>query len=121
MNREVKDKWVVALKSGEYKQGKYFLNGATGYCCLGVLCDLAVKEGIGTWEDHERVGAKSYVSGESINTYALTPEVMEWAGLDSPTPLVTIKKSDKVAVPISIANDSTVSFTRIAKIIEKQL
>ena len=41
------DKWINALESGEYKQGKHNLrtNDDT-FCCLGVLCDIAVKEGI---------------------------------------------------------------------------
>ena len=32
--------WIQKLKSGEYKQGKYYLRCGDEYCCLGVLCDL---------------------------------------------------------------------------------
>jgi hypothetical protein len=33
-------KWVDALRSGNYKQGKQYLKDDQGrYCCLGVLCD----------------------------------------------------------------------------------
>lgn len=39
-------KWVAALRSDEYKQGTGRLRGVAGFCCLGVACDLAVKEGI---------------------------------------------------------------------------
>lgn len=39
MKRELRDKWVAALRSGEYKQGRGALQDTTGgYCCLGVLC-----------------------------------------------------------------------------------
>lgn len=44
---ELKTKWLKALRSGNYKQGKSNLcsvNPATGelsYCCLGVLCEVA--------------------------------------------------------------------------------
>lgn len=37
-------KWIVALRSGEYKQGRDTLVIGDRYCCLGVLCDIAQKE-----------------------------------------------------------------------------
>lgn len=45
MNPEIKQRWVAALRSGEYKQAHHKLADAHGgYCCLGVLCDLYAKE-----------------------------------------------------------------------------
>ncbi len=36
--QEIKDKWVAALRSGEYRQGTFQLKSQKGYyCCLGVL------------------------------------------------------------------------------------
>ena len=45
MLKELKVKWVKALRSGKYHQGKGKLkkkngNGKTYYCCLGVLREL---------------------------------------------------------------------------------
>jgi len=41
MKEDVKNKWVEALRSGKYKQGKRCLrNENDEFCCLGVLCDL---------------------------------------------------------------------------------
>ena len=40
MNKDIKQKWVKALRSGEYKQGSRFLHYEDKFCCLGVLCDL---------------------------------------------------------------------------------
>lgn len=41
MDPDVKRKWVEALRSGKYRQGKKFLmtvkNKRASYCCLGVL------------------------------------------------------------------------------------
>ena len=34
--REFAEKWVKALRSGEYKQGRGLLHSNFGYCCLGV-------------------------------------------------------------------------------------
>lgn len=44
--QELKDKWLNALKSGEFTQGKGKLRDDNGnYCCLGVLsviCELPI-------------------------------------------------------------------------------
>jgi hypothetical protein len=41
MDQEIKTKWVAALRSGNYKQGRYVLRDESGfYCCLGVLCEV---------------------------------------------------------------------------------
>ena len=35
-----KAKWIAALRSGEYKQGRSFLRKEDNFCCLGVALDL---------------------------------------------------------------------------------
>ena len=41
MNKQLRDEWVRALRSGEYEQGRGRLRKGNGedakYCCLGVL------------------------------------------------------------------------------------
>jgi hypothetical protein len=38
---DIKIKWIDALRSGKYKQGRHCLrNDNNEYCCLGVLCDI---------------------------------------------------------------------------------
>lgn len=47
MTKELRDKWVAALRSGRYKQGKYRLRDREGgFCPLGVLLDVS---GLGEW------------------------------------------------------------------------
>lgn len=41
MNAELKAKWVKALRGGEYRQSKFALKDSQGYCCLGVLAEVA--------------------------------------------------------------------------------
>jgi hypothetical protein len=36
----LKAKWVEALRSGEYKQTRNYLQDEYGFCCLGVLCEV---------------------------------------------------------------------------------
>ena len=45
MDRKLKAKWLRALRSGKFLQGKDWLKykdsaGKTRYCCLGVLCEV---------------------------------------------------------------------------------
>ena len=45
MDKELRDKWVAALRSGEYQQGKGYLKDIDGYyCCLGVCADVINKD-----------------------------------------------------------------------------
>ncbi len=90
MNDEVRAKWLTALRSGEYKQGKRVLRQNDKLCCLGVLCDLAVKEGI--------IPLPTILSDEDDNEYDLyyydnepthlPYKVMRWAGISSNDPRV---------------------------------
>jgi hypothetical protein len=44
MKKEIKKKWIDALRSGEYKQTRGRLRFDDCYCALGVLADIVVKE-----------------------------------------------------------------------------
>lgn len=37
---DLKTKWIAALRSGEYEQGKSSLEDEGKFCCLGVLCNI---------------------------------------------------------------------------------
>lgn len=69
--KEVQDLWINVLESGDYwKQKRYSLGDKNkGFCCLGVLCDLAVKQGV--------------IESYNPNDGTLPWEVMKWAGLRS--------------------------------------
>lgn len=43
MDKELKAKWVAALRSGEYKQGQgdYYDSAMNAHCCLNVLALVA--------------------------------------------------------------------------------
>lgn len=131
MNKAVKDKWLAALRSGEYKQGQESLHvkGEDGepdkFCCLGVLCDLAVKDGLPCL-----VRGEAY-DGSPVVTYdgdlALLPtRVMNWAGLDSINPAPKgyedpQRDSDRYRSTLASYNDMGMTFPEIANLIEEYL
>ena len=112
MNSEVKALWLAALRSGEYEQGRGRLRGQDNrFCCLGVLCDIHAKAGLGEWIPLDG-GWVSY--GEPKNRGVLTTGVMAWAGLGLESP----KLGDRTLAEI---NDTGMSFADIADIIEENL
>lgn len=44
MDQNFKRRWVEALRSGKYVQGKNYLLRNGRHCCLGVACELLVEE-----------------------------------------------------------------------------
>ena len=100
MDNSIKQRWVEALRSGNYKQVKYRLKGYTeggdvGYCCLGVFCSIMGKE-------PESLG--EYDGYVNFSLYNFCNEN------------IPAQVSDK---GISM-NDCSKSFTEIADMIEKE-
>jgi len=122
MNPRIKQRWLEALRSGEYKQTTENLRDINGFCCLGVLCDLHAKERGTNWEQL----IDSYqLYGE---TQTLPLSVQEWAGLDNDIGgMVDFEyESDGVMYVKSDSlpelNDSwNKNFNEIADLIEAQL
>ena len=118
MKKSIKRKWVKALRSGEWLQGRRKLaSKGKGFCCLGVLCELAREEGI---VDVKKLpdGSFNYSCFENLEDGSpnyLPGVVQDWAGLAKTNPQV------KGGHHLSSMNDSGTSFDRIADEIEKGL
>jgi hypothetical protein len=125
MNKKVKKLWVDALTSGEYKQTKGTLKDETGFCCLGVLCDIYTKETKnGVWR--EECGLMTFdIIHEATNTLLECGEgvppnvVVNWAGLDDDNP--TVKGVGKTEQSLAEWNDGGKTFEEMAEIINKHL
>jgi len=125
MNQEIKAQWLTALRSGDYEQGYGHLNvkslgGVPHFCCLGVLCDLAVKAGV--VESYEEGAWTLY--GESGEGGGLPPEVQKWAGLkvDGQLPVAAPAMTHEMGETSSLVyfNDAeNYTFTQIADLIEE--
>ena len=119
MKKHIKEQWIKALRSGEYAQGVGYLKSGTGdneaYCCLGVLCDLAVKAGadIGVYVDTDEEVWFFDTNGE-----VLPESVMEWSGLNSHIGSYGEGESH-VTKSLAWRNDEGDSFAKIADLIEE--
>ena len=104
MKKDVMEKWVTALRSGEYKQGTATLKEDSTYCCLGVLCEISPL-GESNWERYDLP----------------TREVMDWAGLQTGAGVLPkFYRAKKIRVDKLIdLNDLGLSFKQIANIIER--
>ena len=83
MNQQIKQRWIEALKSGEYQQGWESLCYNNKFCCLGVLTDLYIKEHGLQW--HKDVGGCWSLDGEGG---VLPSSVQAWAGLNDANPMI---------------------------------
>ena len=112
MDTEMRRQWLVALRSGDYKQGHKILRSVTdSYCCLGVLCNLVDPEG---WEHNEAefrtLGARHFVYKGKRVFGALPAEL-----------LVEKKIPNWAHTHLIHMNDSGMSFEAIADWIEDNL
>jgi hypothetical protein len=108
MNKEYKEKWVEALRSGEYKQGTRYLKHGDEYCCLGVLCDTVDPDNAMDWKDRRD----------------LPVEMQHKVGL-SATGIVTMHNGNDgntYSSTLAYLNDwDEYTFEEIADVIEKEL
>jgi hypothetical protein len=114
MKKEIADKWIAALESGDYAQCRGQLRKANkkskyGFCCLGVLCNIHAQEHpeIAAWEpDPER-----YLE----QTAELPYSVRHWSGISSSEGYISSLATDLV----ELNDDHRKSFKQIAKIIKE--
>jgi hypothetical protein len=118
MNKNAK-KWVAALRSGRFKQGFGMLNENNEFfCCLGVLCEVAIENGLPLTKGTYPSGAVYYKADIFGN---LPNEVMKWAGLRDSLGEYGNEKEFFDRKGLHIDNDRLkLSFSQIADIIESE-
>jgi hypothetical protein len=110
MNPQIKQKWVSALRSGEYQQGQYCLRTEDKFCCLGVLCDLYGKENNVEWDLVNDDGNYEF----SYHSERLPLFVVGWAGVGNDNPEIC-------ETSLAELNDTGSTFNEIADLIEEHL
>lgn len=109
MKKYWRDKWVAALRSGEYAQtrgqlgkpGKRIHKKYDSFCCLGVLCDIVDDTKWIEFDDEILYGGENFLPPDSVfKKVGLLPVI----GLD-----------------LSNMNDDGMKFPTIANYIENNL
>ena len=130
MKKEIAEKWVGYLRSGEFKQsygrlyrevdlriespaGRPLALEPAGHCCFGVLCELAKDEGA--------------IEGYLGNEIYLPDDVWTWAGTDGNNPALSFPVEESAwaglegDLMLTELNDSKEwSFEDIADLIERR-
>ena len=126
MNPKIKARWVKALRSGEYEKGRGVLKQDGKYCCLGVLCEIAVADGV----IEERIlpdTAVNFGVGPSgsygWSTTSLPRAVRDWAGLHATSPGADTEFGYQELATLNDGNDiiPPQTFEYIADVIERSL
>lgn len=122
MRHEIRERWVEALRSGRYKKAMRRLgsreSGVEEQCALGVLCELAVLDGVIV--RHE-IGIDDYtpvtIFAYGDSTENLPVEVMDWAGLDAVDPHV-INQDGNISAITELNDGCGLEFDAIAKLVD---
>jgi hypothetical protein len=115
LNPVVKAAWLEALRSGDYKQGRERLHrinddGSSGYCCMGVLCELAIGSmPVYRYQAEDEWGDPVF-SYDGDDSYPPV-NVMQWANLDRTAQFTLSRLND----------DEVFNFSEIADWIEANL
>ena len=127
MNKVIKRKWLKALRSGEYKQGRGRLltcnveGDNPKFCCLGVLTDLYIKaHKTKKWQfeqlsNTDTIKMRGVLHGQGAY---LPSTVAKWAQIEVGRPR---NASSVNAVLCGQNDDLKWSFKKIAAWIEKEL
>lgn len=145
MKQSVMRRWVKALRSKKYKQGKGTLKyrtatGVTRHCCLGVLCELYQQDRAragrpllpATTLPNKEYGANVPISatlfqfGRDKELSGLPSPVMRWAGIKTSTgewdeeiPGICPDEADCMHVyDLAAWNDAGAAFAEIADFVE---
>ena len=113
MNPIIKDMWVKALKSGEFKQGTEFLERDGKYCALGILSLLSLVEGQCTYNQVDGLGRFDN------KRYTLSYNTLTWAGMDLENFKAEVIYEGELT-SIADLNDRGLSFQKLAQIIERK-
>jgi hypothetical protein len=128
-------KWIKALRSGKFKQGRgtlkqYNSKRQAQHCCLGVLCDLYNQDMKKNKKKTllEKVYHNDYYFSNGYSRFAgkkwyLPKNVMKWAGLKNSLGKFYIEDFDNDLYlgenSLADLNDTGKKFKTISNIIEK--
>ena len=118
MRKDIAEKWVEALRSDLFVQGQDMLANIkrTEHCCLGVLCEIAIENGVRVKVETEGEEYMKF-AGEG---YRLPHVVKEWADMMFDDGRLFDEDTEDLPLDsLAELNDSGSSFKEIADHIEE--
>lgn len=117
MINENAQKLVAALRSGEFHQTRGRLRDDNGHCCLGVACEVYLREtGDGEWgKPRDATGLRYFYLDGHPDAAMLPVAVTDWLGFDN-----TTGAYDGPGVSLMSLNDAQAPFETIADVIESE-
>lgn len=145
MKNEIKERWISALESGSYQQTTGKLTNGDGFCCLGVLCEIAEQDQVVLKQIGNEDLGMVYVSKtdpKDRDSAVLPIAVMQWADMDSSNTILRLpvaevevggfdvdkdgsgwnEEDNTVTTSLADLNDNYgLSFEQIAEVVRKYL
>lgn len=125
MRKEIADRWIGALP--KYNQGQKVLRSGNQFCCLGVLCDIAKKEGVVVECVSDANYSRYGVAGSDKEVWSpsyLPQAVVDWAGMQSRDgrfgEILDFGPNIGRCADLVGLNDAGASFNKIAKVIKER-
>jgi hypothetical protein len=115
MKKKFVKPWTDALRSGEYQQCQGSLKTDHGFCCLGVLTDVTLKQGVikGEWVKNKGpTDQYTFRAENEVNVVHLPSSVATLVGISSSTGAFGGSHT------LAGLNDKGATFLEIADIIE---
>lgn len=111
LDLKLKEKWLTALKSGEYKKGKSTLYKKSNntFCCLGVLCKIT---------DNLKIlnGCAGYIEKEYLDNNNI-PEFLVYDAIKESR----LFELQKIYRKLAVLNDHSETFEEVIEYIEQNL
>ena len=126
MKPEIKQRWIDALRSGNYKQGYFKLKTNDCFCVIGVLCDILKNELNGYWKYNYFVCQDKLFCVEEMKACKPPNTVIKYCGFKPEQnnryyfPLVKYGDNSERSL-IKLNDIDRLTFEQLADIIEEQL
>jgi hypothetical protein len=115
--------WLKALRSGDFKQSRYALKSDSGYCCLGVACEVSDLGEFSYSKPDKHLFVINEPNFYEQKTDSLPQQVAQYYKIKSD--LVILNDSDRELIGSrqvsldELNDDSRYTFEQIADFIEK--
>ena len=136
MKTDIAEAWCQELESGRWQKGRGLLHRMAGeevdeetdkFCCLGVLCRMALRAGIDVTPrvlnatTEEAVGDGLHVKyGHGRCNARLPDEVKQWAGMWSSMGHLPGRAGAELG-DLTVLNDTTKGFGEVAQAIRQHM